>query len=94
MIVLTLVANDTIRSIHHSLFRLFAAFYACFALVQLRGTVLAAEIAAAAVARHEGHLDSISDFALITLTGTAGFGHRDVSSTGRIVLGIPFPCVR
>ena len=53
--------------------------------------MLTTEIAATAVARHEGHLDSISDFALITLTGTAGFGHREVSSTGRIVLVIPVP---
>jgi hypothetical protein len=74
----------SIRLIDHSLFRLFAAFNACFALVQFRGAVLTTEIPAAAVARHEGHPDSIFGFASITLASAAGFGHRYVSTTGRI----------
>lgn len=67
--------------IDHSLFRLFAAFNAYFALVQFRGAMLTTEIPAAAVARHEGHPDSILGFACITLTGAAGFGHCYVSRT-------------
>jgi len=72
------------RLIDHSLFRLFAAFNAYFALVQFRGAMLTTEISAAAIARHEGHPDSISGFASITLTSAAGFGHRYISMTGRI----------
>ena len=68
--------------IDHSLFRLFAALDAGFALVQFPGTVRTTEIPTAAVARHEGHLDSILGFTLITLAGTAGFGHCYVSTTG------------
>ena len=68
--------GDTIRLIDHSLFRLFAAFNTYFALVQLRGAVLTTEIPAAAVARHEGHPDSISGFASITLASATGFRHR------------------
>ena len=67
--------------IDHLLFRLFAAFNACFALVQFRGTVLTTEIPAAPGACHEGHPDSIFGLAPITLASTAGFGHRYVSTT-------------
>lgn len=75
--------TGSVRLIDHSLFRLFAAFNAYFALVQFRGAMLTTEIPAAAVARHEGHPDSIFGIACITLTGAAGFGHRYVSWTGR-----------
>jgi len=75
-------SGDTIRLIDHPLVHLFAALKACFALFQLRGAVLTTEIPAAAVARHEGHSDSISGFASITLASTAGFGHCYVSTTG------------
>jgi len=68
--------------IDHSLFRFFAAFDTGFTLVQFPGAVLTTEIPAAAAARHEGHLDSVFGFTLITLAGTAGFGHRSVSTTG------------
>ena len=70
--------------IDHALFCLFAGFNAGFALVQLRGTMLTTEIPTAAVARHEGHLDSILGFASMTLASTTGFRHRDISMTGRI----------
>lgn len=73
-----------IRLIDHSLFCFFTAFNACFALVQLGCAVLTTEVPATAAACHEGHPDSIVGFALITLTGTAGFGHRYVSMTGRL----------
>jgi len=66
----------------HSLFRFFAGFDAGFALVQFPSAMLTTEIPAAATAGHEGHLDSVFGFALITLAGTAGFGHRHVSTTG------------
>jgi hypothetical protein len=46
--------------------------------------VLTAEIPAAAVARHEGHPDSIFGFASITLAGATGFRHRYVSTIGCI----------
>lgn len=46
--------------------------------------MLTAEIPAAAVARHEGHPDSILGFALITLASATGFGHRYISTTGRM----------
>lgn len=69
--------------IDRSLLRLFSSFNACFALVQFPGAVLTTEIPAAAIARHEGHLDSIFGFALITLASTAGFRHRSISRIGR-----------
>jgi hypothetical protein len=68
--------------IDHSLFRLFTAFNAYFALVQFRGAVFTTEVPAAPGACHEGHPDSIFGFASITLASTAGFGHRYVSTTG------------
>ncbi len=67
-----------------SLFRLFAPFDAYLALVQFRGAMRTTEIPAAAVTRHEGHPDSVFGFTLITLAGTAGFGHYDISITGRL----------
>ena len=77
--------TGSIRLNDHSLFRLFAAFNACFALVQFRSAVLTTEIPAAAAARHEGHPDSIFGFASKTLASATGFGHRYVSTTGRII---------
>lgn len=41
------------------------------------------EIPAAAVARHEGHPNSIFGFASITLASATGFGHCYISTTGR-----------
>jgi len=76
--------TGSILLIDPSLFRLFAAVDAYLALVQFRGAVLTTEIPAAAVARHEGHPDSVFGFALITLAGAAGFGHRYVSTTDRL----------
>jgi hypothetical protein len=76
--------TGSIRLIDQSLFRLFAAFKAYFALVQFRSAVLTTEVPAAAVARHEGHPDSIFGFASITLASAAGFGHRYVSTTSRL----------
>jgi hypothetical protein len=76
--------TGSIGLIDHSLFGLFAAFNADVAWVQFRGAVLTTERPAAAVARHEGHPDSIFGFASITLASTAGFGHRYVSTTGRM----------
>lgn len=73
--------GHTIHFINHSLFRLLAALNANFALVQFRGAVFTTEIPAAAVARHEGHPDSISGFALFTLASATGFGHRYGSMT-------------
>lgn len=64
----------------HSLFCLFAVFNAYFALVQSRRAVLTTKISPTAGARHECHSDSAFDFASITLSGAAGFGHRYVSS--------------
>jgi hypothetical protein len=46
--------------------------------------VFTTEVPATAAACHEGHPDSINGFALIALTGTAGFGHRYISMTGRL----------
>jgi hypothetical protein len=43
--------------------------------------VLTAEIPTTAAACHKGHPDSIVGFALSTLAGTAGFGHRYLSMT-------------
>ena len=77
----------SIRLIDHSLFCFFGALDAGFTLVQFRGAVFATEIPAAAVARHEGHLDSIIGFASRTLAGTAGFRHCYVSTNGCIDLG-------
>jgi hypothetical protein len=68
----------------YSLFRLFTVFDAYLALVQFRGAMRTTKIPATAVARHEGHPDSVFGFAFITLAGTAGFGHCDISITGRL----------
>ena len=76
--------TGSLRLINHSLIRLLAAFNAYFALVQFRGAVLTTEIPAAAAARHEGHPNSIFGFASKTLASATGFGHRYVSTTGRI----------
>jgi len=46
--------------------------------------VLTTEIPAAAVARHEGHPNSIFGFASITLASATGFGHCYISTTGRM----------
>ncbi len=46
--------------------------------------MLTTEVPTTATACHEGHPDSIVGFALSTLAGTAGFGHRYVSMTGRL----------
>ena len=43
--------------------------------------MLTTEIPTTAAACHEGHPDSIVGFALSTLAGTAGFGHRYLSMT-------------
>ncbi len=67
--------------IDHSLFRFFASFNAYFALVQFRSAMLTTEEPAAPVACHESHPDSIFGFTSITLAGTAGFGHRSISTT-------------
>lgn len=44
--------------------------------------MLTAEIPTAAVARHEGHPNSIFGFASITLASATGFGHCYISTTG------------
>jgi hypothetical protein len=87
------VCTGSIRLIDHSLFRLFAALNAYFALLQFRGAVLTTEIPAAPVTRHEGHPDSIFGFTSITLASTAGFGHRYVSTTVVLALGTVIPMI-
>lgn len=46
--------------------------------------MLTTEIPTTAAACHKGHPDSIVGFTLSTLAGTAGFGHRYLSMTGRM----------